>query len=268
MDKRPIGIFDSGLGGLTVVKEIIRELPYENLVYFGDNGRYPYGTKSIETILKFTFQNIRFLLELDIKLLVIACNTASSCSLSAVLENFSIPVIEVIKPGSIAALRESKNKNIGVIGTTATIGSKVYEKTIKSLNPDATIFSKACPIFVPIVEEGWWDNEIAYLIAKKYLLELKDNNIDTLLLGCTHYPLLKDIISKVFNDEVHLVSSAFEVARAVKDYINAENIISDPLQKPYYRFYTSDDVNKFASLGSTILQKNIEFIEKVDIEKY
>lgn len=268
MDNRPIGIFDSGFGGLTVVKEIINYLPNENLVYFGDNGRAPYGTKSNETIIKFTFQNIRFLLEHDIKLLVIACNTASSCSLPAVLENFDIPVIEVIKPGSKTAVRESKNGRIGVIGTAATVGSMVYEKTIKEKKPESSVFSKACPMFVPIVEEGWWDNEISYLIAREYLTELKGNGIDTLLLGCTHYPLLTKTISKVFENEVALVSSAQAVAEAVKEYLEIQNIEARTTNKPFYSYYTSDNVEKFVNLGSVILERTIETIKHIDIEKY
>lgn len=268
MDNRPIGIFDSGFGGLTVAKEIVRELPNESIVYFGDNGRAPYGTKSKETIVKFTFQNIKFLLEQKIKLLVIACNTASSCSYDAVIQNFRIPVIEVIKPGSIAAVRESKGKNIGVIGTTATIGSGIYENTIKIIEPSVNVYSKACPMFVPLVEEGWWDNNISYQIATEYLSELKEKNIDTLLLGCTHYPMLKNTISKVFEDNVSLVSSAQEVARSVKGFLALNDMKADNEKESNNRFYTSDNIDKFVTLGSIILEKELMSVEHVNIDKY
>ena len=268
MDNRPIGIFDSGFGGLTVAKEIVRELPNESIVYFGDNGRTPYGTKSKETIVKFTFQNIKFLLEQKIKLLVIACNTASSCSYEAVIQNFSVPVIEVIKPGSVAAVRESKSKKIGVIGTSATIGSGIYEHTMKGIEPSIKVFSKACPMFVPLVEEGWWDNHISYLVAEEYLSELKNKDIDTLLLGCTHYPMLKNIISKVFEDKVSLVSSAFEVASKVKGFLAGNQMTSGRDTQGQHLFFTSDNVEKFANLGSIILEEEISRVEHVNIEKY
>jgi glutamate racemase len=268
MDNRPIGVFDSGFGGLTVAKEIIRELPGESIVYFGDNGRAPYGTKSKDTIIKFTFQNINFLIEQNIKMLVIACNTASACALEEVRKRFEIPVVEVTYPGAVAALRVSKTKSIGVIGTNATIESKVYEKTIKSLQPDAKTFSKACPMFVPLVEEGWWENEIAYLIAKEYLDFLVKENIDTLLLGCTHYPLLKNTISKIFNNDISIVSSDVEVARAVSAFLKEKDISAGTESNPVYKYFTSDNVDKFSHLGSVILGREIECVQGVKIEEY
>ncbi len=268
MDNRPIGVFDSGLGGLTVLNEIKRLIPTESVVYFGDNGRAPYGTKSKETVIKYTFQDIRFLLNQDIKMIVIACNTASACSLQLVKDNFDIPVIEVTEPGAVTAVRETKNGKIGVIGTIATINSGVYERAINRLDNSVEIISKACPLFVPLVEEGWWENDIALKVAQEYLTSLKSDNIDTLVLGCTHYPLLYKTISKVMGEEVKLVSSALEVTKVVKKILKEKDIERDQRVKPVYRYYTSDSVEKFEDLGSAILESEIHSAEKVDIEKY
>ena len=268
MDNRPIGVFDSGFGGLTVLREIMELIPTESVVYFGDCGRVPYGTKSKETIIKYTFQDIRFLLNQDIKMIVIACNTASACSLERVKNSFDIPVIEVVQPGAVTAVRETKNKKIGVIGTQATVNSGVYEKAINKIDNSIEIVSKACPLFVPLVEEGWWENDIAFKIAEEYLTPLKKDGIDTLVLGCTHYPLLEQTISKVMGEGVKLVSSALEVVRVVKEGIKENDICRDGQIKPVYRYYTSDSVEKFESLGSSFLNKNIYSAEKIDIEKY
>ena len=268
MDNRPIGAFDSGLGGLTVLKEIRNLLPTESIVYFGDSGRAPYGTKSKETVIKYTFQNIRFLLNQDIKMIVIACNTASACSIDLVKHSFDIPVVEVVEPGAVSAVRETVNKKIGVIGTVATVNSGVYEKAISRLDPSIEIFQKACPLFVPLVEEGWWENDIAVRIVEEYLLPLKEKGIDSLVLGCTHYPLLYNTISKVMGEGVKLVSSALEVAKVVKEVINKNNAARDDKITPVYRFYTSDSVEKFESLANSILNEKIHSAEKVDIERY
>lgn len=270
MDNRPIGVFDSGLGGLTVLKEIMEQMPLESVVYFGDSGRAPYGTKSRETITKYTFQDIRFLLNQDIKMIVIACNTASASSYEPVKTSFDFPVIEVIQPGAAAAVRETRNKRVGVIGTTATINSGAYEKAIHKIDPAIEVFSRACPLFAPLVEEGagWWDNDIACRIAEEYLVPLKGKEIDTLVLGCTHYPLLQGVISRVMGPEVGLVSSASEVAKVVSSIIRKEENGRDERLKPVYRFYTSDSVEKFEPLCSSILNKKMALAEKVDIEKY
>lgn len=268
MDNRPIGVFDSGLGGLTVLKEINSILPLESVVYFGDSGRAPYGTKSKETVIKYTFQDIRFLLNQDIKMIVIACNTASACSLDQVKHSFDIPVVEVVQPGAATAVRETINKKVGVIGTSATVNSGVYEKAITRLDPSIEIYQKACPMFVPLVEEGWWDNDIAFRIVEEYLVPLKEKGIDTLVLGCTHYPLLQNTISKVMGDGVKLVSSALEVAKVVKEVINENSVGRDERISPVYRYYTSDSVEKFESLGNSILNQKIHSAEKVDIERY
>ncbi|MGE5613478.1 MAG: glutamate racemase [Bacillota bacterium] len=269
MDNRPIGVFDSGLGGLTVFKEITAFMPGESVIYFGDSARAPYGTKSRETIIKYTLQNVRFLLSHDIKMLVMACNTMSAFSYEQVRKSFDIPVIEVIGAGAVTAVKQTKNKKIGVIGTTATINSGVYEKAINRLDNTVEIYQKACPLFVPLVEEGreWWENDIAMRIAETYLFPLKQKGIDTLVLGCTHYPLLQKTISEIMGG-VNLVSSALEVARVVKNTIIDNNMQRDSRYKPVYRYYTSDSIEKFEQLCSIILGKAVNSAEKIDIEKY
>lgn len=268
MDNRPIGVFDSGLGGLTVLKEIMELIPGESVVYFGDCGRIPYGTKSRETVIKYSMQDVRFLMTHDIKMVVIACNTASAMSYEMIGKNFDIPVVEVINPGAIAAVSETKNKKVGIIGTSATIRSGVYEKNINKLDNTIETFSKACPLFVQLVEEGWWENDIAFRIAEEYLAPLREVGIDTLVLGCTHYPLLFKTISKVMGDGVKLVSSGAETAKAVRNIVDKNGCARDSGVCPVFRFYTSDSVESFENLGSTFLGKKIYSAEKTDIEKY
>lgn len=270
MDNRAIGVFDSGLGGLTVFKEISRQLPGESLIYFGDSGRAPYGTKSRETVVKYTLQDVRFLMSHDIKMMVIACNTMSAYSYETVKKTVDIPIIEVIGSGAKAAVAQTKNKKVGVIGTNATINSGAYQKAIKELDSDISVVQKACPLFVPLVEEGkeWWDNEIAFNIAQKYLTGLRETGVDTLVLGCTHYPLLENVISRVMGSDVTLVSSATEVARVVKKLIYDNNIQSESDSPVEYRYYTSDSIEKFEPLCRTILDGEVNFVRKVDIENY
>ena len=270
MDNRPVGVFDSGLGGLTVLKEIINLLPGESVVYFGDSGRAPYGTKSRETVIKYTFQNLRFLLNQDIKMIVVACNTMSAFSYNLLVKNFNIPIIDVIQPGAVTGVRETKNKKLGIIGTPATINSGAYETAVNGIDNTIETFSRACPLFVPLVEEGreWWDNDIAVRIAEEYLTPLKENGVDTLILGCTHYPLLQNTISRVMGEGVKLVSSALEMAKVVKNTIVENNMQRDEQLKPVYRYYTSDSVEKFEPLCSAILGTKITSAERVDIEKY
>lgn len=270
MDNRPIGVFDSGLGGLTVLKEISNLLPYESVVYFGDSGRAPYGTKSKETVIKYTFQDVRFLMQQDIKMIVIACNTASAYSFQQVKQSIGIPVVEVIKPGAATAVRETENKSIGIIGTPATIGSGAYENAIRSLDSRIKVLSRACPLFVPLAEEGqwWWENDISHRIAEEYLKDFKNGDIDTLVLGCTHYPLLQNTISHVLGENVKLVSSALEVAKAVKSLIAERDMQRECSTAPEYRYYTSDSVEKFARLCSIIMNHTVTSAEKIDIEKY
>lgn len=270
MDNRSIGVFDSGLGGLTVFKEIVGQLSGESVIYFGDSGRAPYGTKSRETVIKYALQDIRFLVSLDIKMIVIACNTMSAHGYEIVKKNVDMPVVEVIGAGAAAGAAGTRNKKLGIIGTTATINSEAYQKAVNKIDNNIEIYQRACPLFVPLVEEGrdWWESSITLQIAEKYLLPLKETGVDTLVLGCTHYPLLKTTISKVMGDEVKLVSSAMEVTRVVKKTIDDHNMQRDPRLKPDYRYYTSDSVEKFESLCSIILGRTVNSAEKVDIEKY
>lgn len=270
MDNRPIGVFDSGLGGLTVLREITRLLPGESVVYFGDSGRAPYGTKSRETVTKYTFQDINFLKSQNIKMIVIACNTASAYSYEQVRQSIDIPIVEVIGPGAVTAVRETANRKVGVIGTPATIGSGAYKKAINDIDKAIEVYSKACPLFVPLVEEGqwWWENDISHGIAEEYLKDLKNSDIDTLVLGCTHYPLLQNTISHVVGKDVKLVNSALEVAKVVKELIGDNNMERASELEPVYSYYTSDSVEKFESLCSVILNHAVSSAEKVDIDKY
>lgn len=267
MENKPIGIFDSGLGGLTVLRAIHALMPEEDLVYFGDSGRAPYGTKSKETIIKYTFQDINFLLKQNVKMIVIACNTASACSLERVRASCPVPVVEVVGPGARAAANASGNGRIGVIGTPATIGSGVYEKAIREILPNCVCYSVPCPLFVPLVEEGWWENEVAEIVAEKYLAPLRDKKIDSLVLGCTHYPLLTNVIQKVMGQEVVLINSAYEVAKEVKVSLDKNGIACKESDRATVRFYTSDSVDKFAALGELFLDAPMRNSEKVEIEK-
>lgn len=268
MCNKPIGIFDSGLGGLTVLKEIHRMLPNENIVYFGDSKRAPYGTKSRETIINFSFQDMRFLLSKDVKAVVIACNTISSNALDEIKETFDVPVMEVIGPGAKAGAMESRTGRIGVIATPATVESGSYVRQIENFDSNASVFQKSCPLFVPLVEEGadFWEGEIADLTAKYYLDELGTKDIDTLILGCTHYPLLKSVIQKTMGPEVTLIDSAESIARLLKNGTLVERNTS--LNGGKLDIYTSDSVERFMPLCRDILGKNGLSVSNVDIEKY
>lgn len=267
MDNRPIGIFDSGIGGLTVLKEIAEQLPYEDIIYFGDTARVPYGTRSKETIIKYSFQCMNFLISKNIKLVVIACNTATAAALSEVAKHFDVPIIGVVMPGVETAVNTSKNQKIGIIGTTSTINSNAYQEGIRALNQRAEVIGVACPLFVQIVEDGWQDTEVARLTAEKYLLELKEHEIDTLVLGCTHYPILKYTISKVM-ENVNLINPAFETAKQVKQLLKDKQLLTTNKELPKQEFFVSDDPEKFRRIGGNILNRNIMNIEKIDIEDF
>ncbi len=261
---RPIGIFDSGVGGLTVVKEIKKLLPHEDIIYFGDTARVPYGTKSKATITRFSIENVHFLLNYNVKMIVVACNTASSLSLEALKRFFKVPIVGVIQPGAFGAARLTQNNMIGVIGTRATISSNAYEKEIKRINQKIRVFSKSCPLFVPLVEEGMLDSDITYRIAEQYLIEMKTKKIDTLILGCTHYPLLKDVVKEVMGKRVNLVDSACEVAKDVRELLLENNILKrNGHEKSKIKFFVSDEPVKFAALGKKFLGYKLESIRKV-----
>ncbi len=267
MDNRPIGVFDSGIGGLTVLKEISEQLPFEDIIYFGDTARIPYGTKSKETVIKYAFQCIKFLLSKDVKAIVIACNTASALAYEEALKAFDVPIVGVIQPGARATVSKTRNDIVGVIGTTSTINSYAYQNAIRELNKSAEVIGIACPLFVQIVEDGWEDTDVARITAEKYLMELKEHNVDTLVLGCTHYPILRYTLAKVMGEKVALVNPAFETAKEVKILLKEKDLLTDKTDKPVYKYYVSDDPEKFRRIGGNIMNKNIASIEKVDIEK-
>lgn len=269
MDTRPIGIFDSGLGGLTAVKELERLLPNEEIVYFGDTGRVPYGTKSRDTIIKYTLQDIRFLNSFNVKAIVIACNTVSSVAFSAASSTFDLPIIGVVDPTTRAAVNRTRTGRIGVIGTNATIKSGVYEKTIKKLYPQAQIKSRACPLFVPLVENGCFDrgNKIAQVAAHEYLDEFK-GCVDTLILGCTHYPLLRSVIEDILPD-VALVDSGFETAKVAAKLLGQNDMLTSQDARGGSRFYVSDSAEDFAHLAGIFLEHTVtDKVENVEIDKY
>ncbi len=270
MDNRSIGVFDSGLGGLTAVKQIISELPDENIIYFGDTGRVPYGTRSRDTILKYTRGDIRFLKASDVKIIVIACGTASSAALPAIKNEFDIPIIGVIDAAVYAAVRATKNKKIGVIGTSATIKSREYEKQIKEYDGGISVFTKACPMFVPLVENGYFDSPVTRLIAEEYLREIRDKGVDTLILGCTHYPLLEKVIGEYMGIGVTLISSGAEAAKYLKKKLtNYDMLHGANTDSEKYHYYVSDDIADFEELGSIFLEREINGqVDKIDIEKY
>ncbi len=260
---RPIGVFDSGVGGLTVLKEIIRQLPHESTIYLGDTARVPYGIRSSETVIRYSFENTTFLSTKDIKLLVIACNTASSVSLDLIKNSVSIPVIGVIEPGAKAAVRSTKNKKIGVIGTEATVKSNAYTKAIKAIDESIEILSFACPLFVPLVEEGWTEGDIATMIAGQYLNGLKAEGIDTIVLGCTHYPLLKKVITEVMGEDVILIDSAVETSLEIKSILEVLGLNRGPEAIPLNKFYVTDSPERFLKVSENFLGQKIEQIEKI-----
>ncbi len=269
MNNRPIGVFDSGLGGLTVLKEIMKILPNENIVYFGDTARVPYGPRSKETVKKYTFQAIDFLISKNVKAIVIACNTATARALEEAQQKYDIPILGVIEAGAKTAVISTKNKKVGIIGTEGTIRSKAYNFEIGKLDKDIQIMDKACPLFVPIVEEGWANTDIAHLTAKKYLDELIEEGIDSLVLGCTHYPLLKKTIGEIVSDNVILVNPAKETAKDLKDVLAKSDMLkSDSDKETKYEYFVSDIPEKFASIAEEFLKKEIEDIKSVEIQKF
>jgi glutamate racemase len=251
--QKAIGIFDSGIGGLTVLKEIVAALPDENLIYLGDTARVPYGIRSAATVTRYSFENTRFLLAQEIKMLVVACNTASAVSLEAVKKEFPLPVIGVLEPGARAAVAVTRTRKVGVIGTEATIRSGAYEKAIKALAPDVEVHSLACPLFVSLVEEGWTDNDVAELVAGKYLAPLRGTGIDVLVLGCTHYPLLKTVIRKVIGAGITLIDSATETAKEVSDVLEKLKWRDDGKSEGIRKFYVTDTPERFEKIGKRFL---------------
>jgi glutamate racemase len=259
---KSIGVFDSGVGGLTVVKELISQLPKENIVYFGDTARVPYGIKSKETVIRFSIENILFLLQQDVKLICVACNTASSFALPVIKNYFRAPIIGVISPGAREAVYASKNKRIGVIGTKGTIKSRTYETEIRQLDPSVKVFAVSCPLFVPFVEEGCLSGEVVTSVAKRYLAPFKKAGVDTIILGCTHYPLLKPLIQQVVGKDVTLIDSAKQVACEVKKILVSEDLLNRG-KGGKSSFYVSDNPEWFSSLAERFLGRKPKNVRKV-----
>jgi glutamate racemase len=264
----PIGIFDSGIGGLTVVKQLIKHLPRENLVYFGDTARLPYGTKSDKLIKQYALENATFLQQYDIKFLVVACNSASSVALETLEANLSVPVTGVITPGVHAAVKATSNKRIGVIGTTATINSDAYTKIIKQLDPSIQVYGQPCPLLVPLVEEGWIHDEITRLTIRKYLNPLLKQKIDSIILGCTHFPVLKKVISQEVGDHIILIDSGEETAKTVQSILNELNLSREKDSDGTVRFFVSDIPGKFDEIGTRFLGKPLVNAQRVDFDTF
>ncbi len=257
MNSRPIGVFDSGIGGLTVVHALTQRLPHENIVYFGDTARVPYGPKSPRVIREYAAEDTDFLLSKNVKMIVIACNTVSGVALDVVMKRANVPVVGVILPGAAAAVAVSKRKRIGVIGTIATIGSQAYSNALRQLDPDVKVFSQACPLFVPLAEEGWTHHKATEMIAKEYLFPLKIEKIDCLILGCTHYPLLKDVIKKVVDGNVHLIDSGEAAAAEVERILEERKLRNPSSLKPHLQFFVSDVPAKFTEVGERFLGQKL-----------
>ena len=261
-DNRPIGLFDSGIGGLTVLREIWKTAPDESTIYFGDNSRAPYGTKSRNTVIRYSLQNLKFLESKDVKMIVVACNTASAYAYEELKARAKVPVVEVVTPGADDACNATKNGKIGILATKATVSTGVYkdavERRAKELGMDnIEIFQQACPLFVSLAEEGWWDSEVTRLTAEEYLKPLKEAGIDTLVMACTHYPLLTKVIGEVMGDGVTLVNTGVATAKVVRGLLDKEGICSGRNEEPVREFYTSDEPELFEQVAAPFLGEGL-----------
>lgn len=268
MDERPIGVFDSGVGGLTVAREIMRQLPSEHMIYFGDTARVPYGNKSKETIIKYSRQIVRFLMTKNVKAIVVACNTATALALQELQQENEIPIIGVIESGAITAAHTTETKNIGVIATESTIRSGMYTSFLRKLDPQITVVSKACPLFVPLVEEGWIEDRVTDEVIARYLHELKDYEVDALILGCTHYPLLRNAIGRYMGEGVKLVNPAYETAKSLKELLTGHDLLNTGLERGHYSYYVSDGVDNFITFADRVLPCDVKMTSLVNIESY
>ena len=266
----PIGVFDSGVGGLTVAREIMRNLPMEKIIYFGDTARVPYGSKSRDTVIRYSRQIVRFLREQQVKAIVVACNTASALALSTLEEESEIPIIGVVKPGARVAIQATRKKRVGVIATEATINSHLYRELIHQMDPEITVVGRPCPLFVPLVEEGWLHDSVTETVARRYLKDLKEQDIDTLILGCTHYPLLRGLIGEIMGEQVTLVNPAYETSLALKGLLGAGNLMNPGTARSEfpYRFFGSDAADKFKRFANSILPFDVNMTEQINIEEY
>lgn len=257
----PIGVFDSGVGGLTVMKEIISALPDEHVIYLGDTARVPYGGRSSETVRRYSAENAKALVSRGIKLLVVACNTSSAVSLEMLREQLNIPVIGVVEPGARAAVQITRRKKVAVIGTETTINSGSYEAAIKIIDGSIEVFGFACPLFVPLIEEGWTDGEVVDLTARKYLASM-NNNVDAVVLGCTHYPMIKHVIGGIL--KMPLIDSAVETAKEVRTVLEEKDLLCSGSGEKMTKFLVTDSAEKFARIGERFLGYEIKDIEKID----
>ncbi len=276
---RAIGIFDSGIGGLTVVRALMERLPFENIIYFGDTARVPYGIKSVETINRYAAQITEFLIKQDVKMLIVACNTMAAVAHQTIMDLSNVPVaavasqkiveqvpvLEVIDASARMAIQSTRNKSIGVIGTPATINSNAYARAIHRLDKDAKVFSQACPLFVPLVEEGWFDHQATKLIAQEYLKQVIAEQVDTLVLGCTHYPLLKPLLQDIMGHSVTLIDSAEAMANIAADLIDQQNIDNKNDSPPEYTFYVSDVPHRFQTIGERFLGRTLGRVELISL---
>lgn len=258
-----IGVFDSGIGGLTVLHQIIEALPRENTVYLGDTARSPYGTKSVDTVLRYSFENSDFLVEKGVKILVVACNTSTAIALESLKNRLDIPLVGVIEPGVRRALATTKNKKVGVIGTEATIQSGAYTRALRAADRSIEVYSRACPLFVPLVEEGWTDNVVVNMTVQAYLESLKQSGIDTLILGCTHYPLLKKAIRKFMGNRVRLVDSAEEIAKEVAIQLE-RSALARTTGKGSHGFFVTDAPDRFIKVGRRFLGEKVESAVRIE----
>ena len=268
----PIGLFDSGVGGLTVLKALQKRLPCENYRFLGDTARLPYGTKGRDTIIRYTLNAAHRLVSVGaVKMLVIACNTASALALDTIEKEIDLPIIGVVKPGAQMAVETTQNKRVGVIATESTIQSGLYQQLITEADPAITVYGKPCPLFVPLVEEGWTKDPLTEEVARRYLAEILDKDIDTLIMGCTHYPLLRSLLRKVVGEKVTLVNPAYETSQALCRLLrelDLENPGNDELGRQKYQFFASDGVERFNAVAQSVLSEQISDTKQVQIEKY
>lgn len=266
MPERAIGVFDSGVGGLTVLKELRRQIPDEALIYLGDTARVPYGTKSPSTVLRYAHEAARFLLDQHVKLLVVACNTASAVALQGLAEGYQVPVVGVIEPGAQRAIEVTVNGRVGVVGTEGTIRSGAYERALRQKCADIEVYTAACPLFVPLAEEGWAGHEVARLTAREYLAPLLAQGIDTLVLGCTHYPLLKPLLQEVVGPRVQLVDSAQETAKAVAAQLKEHHLQGRGQLIPAPRYFVTDIPDRFERVGGAFLGEPLQGVTTVSLD--
>jgi glutamate racemase len=261
----PLGVFDSGIGGLTVARALFQRLPRESVIYFGDTARVPYGPKSPETVRRYSAEILDYLVGRGVKAIVVACNTSTAHALAHLQARSPVPVVGVIEPGVRAAARATRGGAIGVIGTAGTIASGAYERAIRTARPDATVVSQACPLFVPLAEEGWFDHPAAELVAREYLEPLRRAGIDVLVLGCTHYPLLEPLLRRVLGDGIALIDSAAEAAQDVARELVARRLEASATQRPVHRFVVSDDEARFRRVGAVFLGASLRDVEVVPL---